>query len=151
MTSSHSFIGTQSVHHIELISWGFIKHSQYSSSLEAATHTFLHSSEDEPQAHPAEPLGNIKKICYKEKKSSREFIGLVTESWWAWNTVSKEKRLCLYPAHKRGQVVGGERTNYPASQSFRRQQRPLSFQRGSTVRVNDWKIFIKKKLHELKF
>ncbi len=83
MTSSHSFIGTQSVHHIELISWGFIKH-QYSSSLEAETHTFLHSSEDEPQAHPAEPLGNIKtgdclKISYKGKKSSREFVGLVTE------------------------------------------------------------------------
>ena len=83
MTSLHSFLGTQSVHHIEATSWGLIKHSPYSSS-EAATHAFHHSSEVEPQAHPCEPLGNIKTgdcllISYKGKKSSREFVGLVTD------------------------------------------------------------------------
>ncbi|XP_067247442.1 uncharacterized protein [Chanodichthys erythropterus] len=83
-TDVKPLIGTQSVHHIEPISWGLIKHSQYSSSLEAATHKFHHSNEDEPQAHPTEPLVNIKtgdclQICYKGKKSSREFVGLVTD------------------------------------------------------------------------
>ncbi len=145
MTSTHSFIGTQSVHHIELISWGFIKHSQYSSSLEAATHTFLHSSEDEPQAHPAEPLGNIKtgdclKISYKGKKSSREFVGLVTEldpGGLEMQFLRRNYELGFVYILPTKEVMGGKRTNYPASQSFRRQQRPLSFQRGSTGRVNE--------------
>ncbi|CAM4278784.1 unnamed protein product [Leuciscus chuanchicus] len=78
-TASLNLGGTQSVHHIEPTSWGLIKHSPYSSS-EAATHAFHHSSEVEPQAHPYEPLGNIKTDLMEESEESEELSEVEEES-----------------------------------------------------------------------
>lgn len=86
--------GTLNVHSVAPVSWGQVQYRTYSFATESALHTLVQnpynsdtnesSAEHEPQNHPCEPMGNIKTgdcllITYKGKRSSRKFVGLVTD------------------------------------------------------------------------
>ncbi|RXN14647.1 Sentrin-specific protease 2 [Labeo rohita] len=81
--------GTQSVHHIEPVSWGEVCHKIYSEAEQSGVHTLLHSeitSAESPghksSEHQSTAAKNIKTgdcvlVQFKANKSFRQFVGLV--------------------------------------------------------------------------
>lgn len=85
--------GTQSVHHIEPVSWGEVRHKIYSEAEKSGVHTFLlpEITSAESSGHQSSELqsaaaknnwrsiktGDCVLVQFKANKSFRQFVGLV--------------------------------------------------------------------------
>ncbi|ROL51976.1 hypothetical protein DPX16_2003 [Anabarilius grahami] len=91
--STTPVLGTQSVHHIESVSWGEVRHKIYSEAEQSGVHTFLlpeipsaessgHQSSELQSAAAKNNWRSIKTgdcvlVQFKANKSFRQFVGLV--------------------------------------------------------------------------
>ncbi len=77
--------GTQSVHHMEPVSWGQVHHKIYSEAEQSGVHTFLLSEITSAESHEhqsSEHAKNIKTgdcvlVQFKANKSFGQFVGLI--------------------------------------------------------------------------